>query len=419
MSRNVDPSPSRESTSTCPWWLAATWRTIDKPETGPSAVAAPALVDAVEALEDAVEVAGGDADALVLDVEAHLAVGDACRRSAPRSRRRRTSRRSRGGCRAPRRAGGGRRGPCTGGAGSSSSIFTSRWSAAARMRSTASAMIRLTSTGSRGGASSASMRDRSSRSSMIRLIRKASVWMRLARRWATVGSFSAARVSASSPMRAHGGLQLVAHVGDEVAADLLEAPALGHVVDGGDHPERAPAVVDQLRATRPGCGAAGRRGRASCAPSPVSRRRRAGRRRPGRPARRRGGRPSARRRGALRNTTVPFSSHTMTPWGSVSRARRSRMASDEDSATASAARSVTSSRWCSAGSIPMPWSSAGASTPSRDASADRRCSSDRRPERRPRIVATTIPMTATAPSPAKPAMTTFEDTLLVPSTAQA
>ena len=36
-------------------------------------------------------------------------------------------------------------------------------------------------------------------------------------------------------------------------------------------------------------------------------------------------RPTAR---ALRNTTVPFSSQTMTPWGSVSRARRSRMASD-------------------------------------------------------------------------------------------
>ncbi len=35
---------------------------------------------------------------------------------------------------------------------------------------------------------------------MILLIRNASVWMRLASRWATVGSFSAARVSASSPM---------------------------------------------------------------------------------------------------------------------------------------------------------------------------------------------------------------------------
>ena len=35
---------------------------------------------------------------------------------------------------------------------------------------------------------------------MIRLIRKASVWMRLARRWATMGSVSAESVSANSPM---------------------------------------------------------------------------------------------------------------------------------------------------------------------------------------------------------------------------
>ena len=86
-----------------------------------------------------------------------------------------------------------------GGVGSVISIFTSRCSAAARIRSTASAMSRLTSTGSRGGASSDSIRDRSSRSSMIRLTRKASVWIRLASRWATVASVSATSVSASSP----------------------------------------------------------------------------------------------------------------------------------------------------------------------------------------------------------------------------
>ncbi len=48
------------------------------------------------------------------------------------------------------------------------------------------------------------------------------------------------------PEGAHRCLQLVAHVGHEVTADLLEAPAFGDVVDDGDHPEGAPAVVDQL-----------------------------------------------------------------------------------------------------------------------------------------------------------------------------
>ena len=31
----VEPSPSRESTSTRPWWLLATWRTIDSPSPVP------------------------------------------------------------------------------------------------------------------------------------------------------------------------------------------------------------------------------------------------------------------------------------------------------------------------------------------------------------------------------------------------
>ena len=87
----------------------------------------------------------------------------------------------------------------TGGSGSSRTMVMPRWSAVARTRSTASAMTRLTSTGSRGGASSDSMRLRSSRSSMIRLTRKASVWMRLASRWATSTSGSETRVSASRP----------------------------------------------------------------------------------------------------------------------------------------------------------------------------------------------------------------------------
>ena len=42
-----------------------------------------------------------------------------------------------------------------------------------------------------------------------------------------------------------GGLQLVADVGHEVAADLLEPAALRHVLDDGDDAERPSAVVDQ------------------------------------------------------------------------------------------------------------------------------------------------------------------------------
>ena len=53
---------------------------------------------------------------------------------------------------------------------------------------------------------------------------------------------------------------------------------------------------------------------------------------------------------ALRKTTSPFSSHRMTPWGRVSRARRRRMASALASVTASAAAPVTCSRWLSTGS---------------------------------------------------------------------
>ena len=45
--------------------------------------------------------------------------------------------------------------------------------------------------------------------------------------------------------RAHRRLQLVADVGDEVAADLLEPAALGDVLDDGDDPERPVAVVDE------------------------------------------------------------------------------------------------------------------------------------------------------------------------------
>ena len=94
-----------------------------------------------------------------------------------------------------------RRSPTTamGGDGSCRTISMPRWSAVARTRSMASAMTRLTRTGSRDGASSDSIRERSSRSSMIRLTRKASLWIRPARRWATSASGSATSVSASRP----------------------------------------------------------------------------------------------------------------------------------------------------------------------------------------------------------------------------
>ena len=44
---------------------------------------------------------------------------------------------------------------------------------------------------------------------------------------------------------AHGGLELVADVGDEVSAHVVEATPLGDVLDHGDHAEGAAAVVDQ------------------------------------------------------------------------------------------------------------------------------------------------------------------------------
>ena len=132
----------------------------------------------------------------------------------------------------------------TGGEGSCSTISMPRWSAVARTRSMASAMTRLTSTGSRGGASSDSMRERSSRSSMMRLTRKASLWMRPARRWATSGSGSDDQRLGQQAQRAHRRLELVADVGHEVAADLLEPAALRDVLDERDDPERPAPVVD-------------------------------------------------------------------------------------------------------------------------------------------------------------------------------
>ena len=64
---NVEPTPSADSTETAPPWLVATWRTMARPEPGAAGLAAAGPVDPVEALEDAVEVAGRDADAVVGD----------------------------------------------------------------------------------------------------------------------------------------------------------------------------------------------------------------------------------------------------------------------------------------------------------------------------------------------------------------
>ena len=47
--------------------------------------------------------------------------------------------------------------------------------------------------------------------------------------------------------RADGRLQLVADVGDEVAAHGLEPPALGHVVDDAEGADGATVVVERAR----------------------------------------------------------------------------------------------------------------------------------------------------------------------------
>ena len=79
---------------------------------------------------------------------------------------------------------------------------------------------------------------------MIRLTRKASVWMRPARRWRHLGVGLGDQGLGQQPEGAHGGLELMAHVGHEVPPDLLEAAALRDVLDQGDDAERPPPVVD-------------------------------------------------------------------------------------------------------------------------------------------------------------------------------
>ena len=202
-------------------------------QTGAAGRAAAGLVDPVEALEDPLEVALGDAD--TRGPGPRWPAGR--RRGGPAPRRRRrgrsTSRRCRAGCRGPRRSGGGRRTRRARGSGSATSMSMPACSAPGRIRSTASAMATAATTGSCSGASSLSMRLSTSRSSMVRSMRKASSTMRSARRRDTTGSSSMVSVSASSPMRPHRRLELVADVGHEVAAGGVEPPPLGDVVDHG------------------------------------------------------------------------------------------------------------------------------------------------------------------------------------------
>ena len=103
---------------------------------------------------------------------------------------------------------------------------------------------------------------------MIRLTRNASVWMRLARRWATVGSVSATSVSASSPRAPIG-----------VFSSWLTLATKSRRISSRrrrSETSSITAITPRVRrpssmswVARPGCAGAARRGRASCRPRPV------------------------------------------------------------------------------------------------------------------------------------------------------
>ena len=200
-----------------------------QPETGAAGLAAAGPVDPVEALEDPLEVAGRDADAVVARPSSRPSRRPVSARDLrPRRRRREyftalssrlqsadtswrrsphhreppaaSSHDARSRCRAARRARGPARPP-----------RRSPTVDAARARCTASP--------------SSSIRDSSSRSSIVRASRSASSTIRSARRSTTSGSSSSTSVSASSAQRADRRLQLVADVGDEVGAHGVEPRA--------------------------------------------------------------------------------------------------------------------------------------------------------------------------------------------------
>ena len=91
---------------------------------------------------------------------------------------------------------------------------------------------------------------------MIRLMRKASVWMRLARRWATVVSFSATSVSASSPIAPMGVFSSWLTLATKSRRISSRRRRSDTSSMAAITPEGAPAVVDELG--RHGQGAAGR-----------------------------------------------------------------------------------------------------------------------------------------------------------------
>ena len=81
---------------------------------------------------------------------------------------------------------------------------------------------------------------------MVRPTRCASCSIRSARRRATAGSCSSSDGLGQQTERADRRLQLVADVGDEVAAHGLEPAALGDVVDDDDGADGAPLVVERV-----------------------------------------------------------------------------------------------------------------------------------------------------------------------------
>ena len=144
----------------------------------------------------------------------------------------------------------------TGGSGSTRAMVMPRWSAVARTRSTASAITRLTSTGLAGrrllGLDPAQVEQVVDDPADPEGLGVDAAGQPLGHLDVGLGDEGLGQQAE----RAHGGLQLVAHVGHEVAADLLEPAALGDVLDHGDHPEGPPPVVDEPGPHRQG--AAGR-----------------------------------------------------------------------------------------------------------------------------------------------------------------